>query len=122
MRLMLKDFKITTGPPEAKNNHAFVSLLISPFRLSLFSGPFNPPHPSTPKSKRKPSQIIEHIIRLRVHYPTVFNDQVKVGAIAGRDTARDTGQVKIVNCRHTVGHQEQDTQKKRDDVLLCFPY
>ena len=33
---LLKDFKITTGPPEADNNHDFVSLLISPFRLSPF--------------------------------------------------------------------------------------
>ena len=41
MRLMLKDFKIKTRPPEADNNHDFVSLLISPFRLSLLSRPFN---------------------------------------------------------------------------------
>jgi putative transposase len=35
-----RDFKIRTGPPEADNNHDFVPLLISPFRLSLFPGPF----------------------------------------------------------------------------------
>jgi putative transposase len=38
---MLKDSTITARLPEAGNNHDAVSLLISPFRLSLFSRPFN---------------------------------------------------------------------------------